>query len=237
MNDTQKNIYIGEGVKFSTQQNAAPVKWAESKCRPAYNYKKQDPDPVMYYYYAFEDLGATNDFDFNDVVIRVSAPINGTSTVQLMCAGGTMSTKVTYGETILCKEVHAAFGVDNIKDMINTGAGPEKTFPFTLGTINPPANADMSRLPFGITCQGNEGQVVRVENSVENHGKAPLLIVVNGYPSGDNAGKWFWPREFINIVNPYEQFGAWGANVTLNANWYLNYKEKDKKGNLILYKW
>jgi hypothetical protein len=191
----------------------------------------------MYYYYAFEDLGATNDFDFNDVVIRVSAPINGTSTVQLMCAGGTMSTKVTYGETILCKEVHAAFGVDNIKDMINTGAGPEKTFPFTLGTINPPANADMSRLPFGITCQGNDGQVFRVERSVAGHGKAPLVIVVNGYPSGDNAGKWFWSREFINIVNPYEQFGAWGANVQSNANWYLNYKEKDKKGNLILYKW
>jgi hypothetical protein len=147
-----------------------------------------------------------------------------------------MSTKVTYGETILCDEVHAAFGVDNIKDMINTGAGPEKTF-VTLGTINPPANTDMSRLPFGITCQGNEGQVIRVENSVENHGKAPLLIVVNGYPKGEDAGKWFWPREYINIVNPYEQFGAWGANVQSNANWYLNYKEKDKDGKLILYKW
>ena len=235
-----KNNYVAEGeVTFTTKQFTAPVpdSWkTPTTCRPAYIPENPDPDPVMYYYYAFEDLGTTNDFDFNDVVIRVSAPINGTSTVQLMCAGGTMSTKVTYGETILCKEVHAALGVDNIKDMINTGAGPEKTF-FNLGTINPPANADMSRLPFGITCQGNEGQVVRVENSVENHGKAPLLIVVNGYPSGDNAGKWFWPREFINIVNPYEQFGAWGANVTLNANWYLNYKEKDKKGNLILYKW
>ena len=237
MNDTQKNIYIGEGVVFSTQQNAAPVNWAESKCRPAYNYKKPDPDPVMYYYYAFEDLGTTNDFDFNDVVIRVSAPNNGTSTVQLMCAGGTMSTKVTYGERTLCNEVHAAFGVDNIKDMINTGAGSEKTFPVTLGTIeNLTADTDMSRLPFGITCQGNNGQVFRVENSVENHGKAPLVIVVNGYPSGDNAGKWFWSREYINIVNPYEQFGAWGANVQTNANWYLNYTER-KDGKLILYKW
>ena len=236
-----KNNYVTEGeVTFTTKQFTAPVpdSWkTPTTCRPAYVPQKTVNDQVMYYYYAFEDLGTTNDFDFNDVVIRVSAPINGTSTVQLMCAGGTMSTKVTYGETILCKEVHAAFGVDNIKDMINTGAGPEKTFPVTLGTIDLPANAVMYRLPFGITCQGNDGQVFRVENSVENHGKAPLLIVVNGYPSGDNAGKWFWSREFINIVNPYEQFGAWGANVQSNANWYLNYKEKDKDGKLILYKW
>lgn len=235
-----KNNYVTEGeVTFTRKQFNAqvPDSWkTPTTCRPAYVPQKTVNDQVMYYYYAFEDLGTTNDFDFNDVVIRVSAPINGTSTVQLMCAGGTMSTKVTYGETILCKEVHAAFGVDNIKDMINTGAGPEKTF-VTLGTINPPANTDMSRLPFGITCQGNEGQVIRVERSVANNVKAPLLIVVNGYPKGEDAGKWFWPREYINIVNPYEQFGAWGANVQSNANWYLNYKEKDKDGKLILYKW
>jgi len=234
-----KNNYVTEGeVTFTRKQFTAqvPDSWkTPTTCRPAYVPQKTVNDQVMYYYYAFEDLGTTNDFDFNDVVIRVSAPINGTSTVQLMCAGGTMSTKVTYGETILCKEVHAAFGVDNIKDMINTGAGPEKTF-VTLGTINPPANTDMSRLPFGITCQGNEGQVIRVERSVANNVKAPLLIVVNGYPEGEDAGKWFWPREYINIVNPYEQFGAWGANVQSNANWYWNYTER-KDGKVILYKW
>ena len=243
--DLNEKNHVAEGeVTFTTKQFTAqvPDSWkTPTTCRPAYIPKNPDPDPVMYYYYAFEDLGTTNDFDFNDVVIRVSAPNNGTSTVQLMCAGGTMSTKVTYGTgsnvRTLCDEVHAAFGISNIKTMINTGAGAEATFPVSLGTIeNLTADTDMSRLPFGITCQGNEGQVIRVENSVANHGKAPLVIVVNGYPSGDNAGKWFWSREYINIVNPYEQFGAWGANVKTNANWYLNYTER-KDGKVILYKW
>ena len=240
-----KNNYVAEGeVTFTTKQFTAPVpdSWkTPTTCRPAYIPENPDPDPVMYYYYAFEDLGTINDFDFNDVVIRVSAPNNGTSTVQLMCAGGTMSTKVTYGTgsnvRTLCDEVHAAFGISNIKTMINTGAGAEATFPVSLGTIeNLNAQTDMSRLPFGITCQGNEGQVIRVENSVANNGKAPLVIVVNGYPEGEDAGKWFWSREYINIVNPYEQFGAWGANIQSHPNWYWNYTER-KDGKVILYKW
>ncbi len=240
-----KKNYVAEGeVTFTKKQFTAPVpdSWkTATTCRPAYIPENPDPDPVMYYYYAFEDLGTINDFDFNDVVIRVSAPNNGTSTVQLMCAGGTMSTKVTYGTgsnvRTLCDEVHAAFGISNIKTMINTGAGAEATFPVSLGTIeNLTANTDMSRLPFGITCQGNEGQVIRVENSVANNGKAPLVIVVNGYPEGEDAGKWFWSREYINIVNPYEQFGAWGANVQSHPNWYWNYTER-KDGKVILYKW
>lgn len=173
-----------------------------------------------YIYYAFEDLGTTDDFDFNDVVIRVSTPnANGVATVELMAAGGTLPTVVTYGEKNLGSEVHQTFGVE-VATMVNTGA--EKKEFKTLGTIEGlSADTDMTKLPFGITVTGNGGQVTRVVNSVENNGKAPLMIVV----SGDENGKWFWATERTNITAAYAQFGEWGANAGTNTDWYKNYAD------------
>lgn len=228
-----KNNYMkGEKVKFTTEQFTAPVpdSWkTPTTCRPAYIPKDPEPNRVMYYYYAFEDLGTTNDFDFNDVVIRVSTPdAQGKSTVELMCAGGTMSTEVTYGTgsnvITLGSEVHEALRASSYKAMVNTGSGETKPFPVSLGTIEHlTAQTNMANLPFGIKCNGNNGQVIKVVKSVaDNKGKTPLVIVVNGYPSGDNAGKWFWPTERTNITTAYPGFGAWGANVKDNADWYKN---------------
>ena len=236
INDGQKNYKLTGGATLTKKQGTAPVKWEESTCRPAYNGNKVESDPVMYYYYAFEDLGTTDDFDFNDIVIRVSAPVNGKSTVTLMAAGGIYPAVVTYGTGAsirnIGEEVHAAFGVStgNTDEMVNTG-GKKKEF-VTLGTIdNLPSNADMSNLPIGITVTGNNGQVTRVERSVANNGKAPLVIAVSGYSSGENAGKWFWPLERTNISSAYTQFGEWGANASTNKDWYKNFTN-DK-----VYKW
>jgi hypothetical protein len=159
----------------------------------------------------------------------VSTPdAQGKSTVELMCAGGTMSTEVTYGTgsnvITLGSEVHEALRASSYKAMVNTGSGETKPFPVSLGTIEHlTAQTNMANLPFGIKCNGNNGQVIKVVKSVaDNKGKTPLVIVVNGYPSGDNAGKWFWPTERTNITTAYPGFGAWGANVENNKDWYKN---------------
>jgi len=176
-----------------------------------------------YVYYAFEDLGTSDDFDFNDVVIRVSTPdAQGNASVELMCAGGTMSTYVTYGTgnepPTLGSEVHTALGASSYKTMVNTG-GETKPFPVTLGKIEHlNAQTDMTNLPLGIKCEGNNGQVIKVVKSVADKGKTPLVIVV----SGDENGKWYWPTERTNITTAYPGFGAWGANVKDNADWYKN---------------
>ena len=221
-NQSQGTIYTTSDVVFTTKQGTAPVSWSESKCRPAYNAGSVDPDPVMYYYYAFEDLGTTDDFDFNDVILRLSAPVNGKSTVQLVAAGGTLPAQVTYGTgsnpTNIGNEVHQEFDVDT-KVMVNTGSGTVKDF-VNLGTIDVAAGADMANLPFGITVTGNDGSTVKVTRSVANNGKAPLVIVVNGYATGTHAGKWFWAKERANIAAAYSQFGAWGASVSTNTSWY-----------------
>lgn len=240
--ETHNPMYriLGNARIVDGQNNAPYTIPANGNCSDGYRTGGGSPapavEPTMYYYYAFEDLGTTDDFDFNDIVIRVSAPVNGKSTVTLMAAGGIYPAVVTYGTGSsmrnIGEEVHAAFGVStgNTDDMVNTG-GKKKEF-VTLGTIeNLSANADISQLPMGITVTGNNGQITRVECSVANKGKAPLMIAVSGYSSGENAGKWFWPLERTNISSAYTQFGEWGANASTNKDWYKYFT------NGKVYKW
>lgn len=221
-----KNNYVAEGnVIFTTEQYTAqvPASWAtETTCRPAYRPNKPKPDAVMHYYYAFEDLGAIGDFDFNDVVLRVSAPVSGVSSVDLMAAGGTLPVKVLYGDRTLSEEVHATFDVD-VKTMVNTNY-ETKDFA-SLGTVAIAADANMANLPFAIVVTDREtGASTKVTASVENAGETPLMIVVSGYSEGDDAGKWFWAKERTNISTAYSAFGAWGANASSNKDWYHSYK-------------
>ena len=184
--------------------------------------KKPDPTPSSnYVYYVFEVLGTTDDFDFNDVVLRVSARnAQGYCSVDLVAAGGTMSTTVKYDGTQLGSEVHTAFNAGSTKTMVNTDAtdGVSRSF-VNLGTINVAANADLTNLPLGISCQSG-GSVINVTRTgiSQNHGQAPLVIVV----SGNSAGKWFWAKERVNISTAYTSFGAWGANAASNTDWYKN---------------
>ena len=218
----QYPYYEQGSAKMFNGQNAATYTIKSGTCNPGYNDDGEavnpDPEPTMYYYYAFEDLGTIDDFDFNDVIVRVSAPVNGVSTVQLVAAGGTLETYVTYGTqenpTQLGGEVHATMGSNTTGTMINT-TGVDVTKFANIGTVNV-AGLDMSNLPFGIKVNGQNGEVNKVVRSVENHGKAPLVIVV----TGNEQGKWFWATERTNITVAYGQFGDWGANASTNLNWY-----------------
>ncbi len=214
---------VGNAKIINGQENAPYVITAEGNCNDGYQGSGGGGivEPTMYYYYAFEDLGTTDDFDFNDVIVRLSAPVNGKSSVEIVAAGGTLETYVTYGEgenpARLGAEVHAAMGANSTSTMINT-TNVDTTRFATLGTIQIAADADMTMLPIGIQVSGSNGNTVRVTRSVANIGKAPLVIVVNG----DENGKWFWPTERTNITVAYEDFGAWGFNIGDRPNWYKN---------------
>ena len=170
-----------------------------------------------YVYYAFEDLGTTDDFDFNDIVIRVSAPVDGRTAVEIVAAGGTLETYVTYNDVNLGAEVHAAMGVSHVRTMVNTTTVETSRFA-TLGTIQIDADADLTALPFGINAKGTNGEVVKVSRSVQDYGRVPMVIVV----SGNDEGKWFWTTERSNITVAYPEFGAWGASAGTNTDWYKN---------------
>lgn len=217
----------GDNVKMAKSQTDIDITIEPTDCNAGISGKSNliDEDgelnePTQYYYYAFEDLGTIGDFDFNDVVLRVSAPVNGTSKVEVVAAGGTLETKVFYGlgdnPIQLGGEVHAVMGASDYRTMLNTQSVDPSIFK-VLGTIPVSENTDMANLPLSIHVTGNGGETTKVTRSVENKGKAPLVIVVNGDPV---TGKWFWPTERTNITIAYEDFGAWGANVSSNADWY-----------------
>lgn len=217
----------GDNVKMAKSQTDIDITIEPTDCNAGisgeHNLIDEDGElnePTQYFYYAFEDLGTIGDFDFNDVVLRVSAPVNGQSKVEVVAAGGTMETKVFYGlgddPIQLGGEVHAVMGASDYRTMLNTQSVDPNLFK-VLGTIPVSENTDMANLPLSIHVTGNGGETTKVTRSVENKGKAPLVIVVNGDPV---TGKWFWPTERTNITIAYEDFGAWGANVSSNADWY-----------------
>ena len=61
-----------------------------------------------------------------------------------------------------------------------------------------------------------DGQEVEV--GAPEQGGTPFRVTV----TGNEQGKWFWPKERTNISDAYTQFGLWGANMDTNPDWYKN---------------
>ena len=86
-------------------------------CNP--DYDKEEPSttpPLAIFTYVFEDITTTTgDYDFNDVVLKVTAVNNGQVTIALAAAGATKELsagyKVNGRDNILWSSVHEALGV------------------------------------------------------------------------------------------------------------------------------
>ena len=160
-------------------------------------------------YFAFEDLGTSDDFDFNDVVVRVSTPdANRKSTVELCAIGGTLQQRVFCGNEQLGKEVHeyGVFG-DNTKNFVKMPLA-------VLETVTVPEGSTPADLDIKIRVIRQDGQEVEV--GAPEQGGTPFRVTV----TGDEQGKWFWAKERKNISDAYTLFGKWGANMESNPNWY-----------------
>jgi len=192
-----------------------------TECNPGYN-GGETPTPAaqQWYYYAFEDLGATDDIDFNDVVVRVSAPSGGKSTIELLAAGGTLETYVLVNDNDVFGEVHKAFGLE-LSDMINTRSVDQT---FQSATVNLSEGQDASNLDIKINVINN-GISTIVEAPLA--GAAPKMIRVMGRTSD---GKWFWPTERTNITDAYPNFAKWAASTSSNTDWY-----ETAKGSVVSY--
>ena len=166
-------------------------------------------------YYAFETPdGISRDYDYNDVVLRVTVPIdqgNGTfvSNVQVMCVGNTIKTNVLYNGEPFGDEVHSAIGAAANK----TANVSSITRVFAkLGEITfNDGNARIDQLPFSLRITDSDGKVIDLQT-----GETPLFLVVNG--SIDR--RWFWSTEGMNIGVAYPQFSYWASNMHTNLDWY-----------------
>ena len=162
-------------------------------------------------------MGSIGDFDFNDVVLRVSAPaIDGTGEIQLCAAGGTMPTTVYLGSQALGKdgktEVHALFGVST-KTMVNTENRNQKPY-VTIGTYS---GGNPALLELFVQVD-DKGRSYTISPTTYNSGETPLSITVSG---STKTGQWIWPYERQRIDRAYPDFSKWVADKNYNIDWTI----------------
>lgn len=173
-----------------------------------------DKDPIadtpQSWIVACEDLGSTDDFDFNDIVFSVSY-VNGATKAEVtpLAAGGTLAANIILNGTNL-GEIHAWLG-GKAGSMINTGAGA--TGAGASKTVTVDAGFAMSDNMGGFSIQViKEDGTTTVDVTAPGQGTAPQMICV--------PGGWAWPTERSNISVAYPQFGAWGSNYNSAVEWY-----------------
>ena len=186
---------------------------------------------------AFEDLGSTDDFDFNDAVIRVDYVTGtGEADVTLMAVGASFSLKLFYAVTggdltplFDGKELHDVMG--HLYKIINTnwpnplGNGPEgvDNVEFVTTKIRVPQDFYIGEdgAPFVLEVNGTKGQV-RI-HSYSQYGMAPQVLVVGEYynPNDCNSYYFRWPKERVNILNTYHNITNW-MNDPTDVSWLAN---------------
>ena len=167
-------------------------------------------------YYGFETIeGTLKDYDYNDVVLRVTVPVDrgdGTyvSDVQVMCVGNTIKTNVLYNGEPFGDEVHSVIGAQvtktaNVNSIITRVFAKLGEISFSSGKVR------IDQLRFSLKTVDGDGNIRTLET-----GDTPLYIVINGI----SDRRWFWPAEGINIGVAYPQFSLWASDMHTNLNWY-----------------
>lgn len=163
------------------------------------------PEPSSYVRRVMcEDLGDTDDFDFNDLVFDVSftkvAEGNYTANVTVRAVGGTLP---IYIGTDMTQELHAAMGVD-VKQPVNVGASngveTSQTVTRTIYGLSAP-NADL--VPICVVRDGNKATLLPSTRELKS--AAPTKICV------PTTVKWMKERMDIQN-NGYEKFGDYVGN-------------------------
>ena len=166
---------------------------------------------------AFENAGLDNDYDFNDVVLKVTPDTqNGKAEVKLLATGAQRKTEVYFNGTLL-GEVHELFGVST-DTFVNTTSNTATRKAITLNSIEWPKNTTMEaqRMNFSLKVYNDDGTVDREFSMKDllNDMKSPQALCV--------AGNWKWPKERIAVHVAYPLIGKWGVNFNNEEyyNWY-----------------
>ena len=168
---------------------------------------------------ACEDLGTTDDFDFNDVVFSVKYVAGETKAlVTPLAAGGTLPAKILYNGSAIGQEVHEWFSVDT-KTMVNTTN--RKSHVAMPIEITVPSDFTMTNNMGGFGIEVNEGKAIIL---APNAGAAPQMILVSD-------ANWSWPYERVRISDAYGLFAEWASSSTTNEDWYATPTGKTVDGD------
>jgi len=199
----------GEGVDASRQTCYYSY---QSSGAPAYN--------GMYYIFEFPSKQDVKDFDFNDLVLLVSAPYDNndgtfTSFVSVAAIGSEQSILLYYNGEQMGQEVHDLMNIERDK-LINVTT--IATMPRYIGEIKFTSVADITRLPFSLRIANSDGTNAQTMTQPTTTQQAPLFISV----SADAQGKWRWGREGSNIGLAFLKFGAWAHDQQSATDWYYS---------------
>lgn len=167
-----------------------------------------EPEQGEAWIIACEDLGSTDDYDFNDIVFSVSH-VGGstTATITPLAAGGTIPAYIYYNSENK-GEIHQLIKDGaNTSEMMNTTSkgNPGNSFNVTV-----PADFTMSENMggFSIMIQGNNAITI----TSPTNGTSPQMICM---PS-----TWAWPKERVGIEIAYPSFSKWSQNSQEYTDWY-----------------
>lgn len=161
---------------------------------------------------ACEDLGSTDDYDFNDIVFKVSHVAGqNVATVTPLAAGGIYESHILFNNVAL-GETHQMLGAKATEGnypMINTSS---ITATGTSQTVTVPTDFSLANSMggFGITVKTNDN-INAVIITAPDAGEAPQMFCV--------PGTWAWPTERTKIQEAYPNFADWNGNSS-NADWY-----------------
>lgn len=175
-----------------------------------------DPDPLPEpqsesWIIACEDLGNTDDIDFNDVVFSVSHTAGETTAkVTPLAAGGVLPSNIYYGGSNL-GEIHnlingAQPNANGQYPMLNTSS---KGTPGSAITINVPADYSVTNHGFTVKVKDQNESIVLESAEV---GTAPQMLVL--------PGEWAWPTERTPIGTAFPMFVDWSKAANTAIDWY-----------------
>lgn len=175
-----------------------------------------DPDPLPEpqsesWIIACEDLGNTDDIDFNDVVFSVSHTAGETTAkVTPLAAGGVLPSNIYYGGRNL-GEIHnlingAQPNANGQYSMLNTGS---KGTPGSAITITVPADYSVTNHGFTVKVKDQNESIVLESAQI---GTAPQMLVL--------PGEWAWPTERTPIGTAFPMFVDWSKAANTAIDWY-----------------
>lgn len=182
---------------------------------------------------ACEDLGSTDDYDFNDIVLEITkvdeieqTKENGKLVkeeykgsklvVKCLAAGGTLPATIYYDNNMI-GEAHAMLGESNTGKMINTTTITNTPIEYVIDkSIDQNWTLSENKDKFKIVVNSNDNMAALIEAPAD--GEAPQMIIV--------PGDWQWPTERAHIEEAYPDFKSWNSNASL-TDWN-NAKVADK---------
>lgn len=199
----------------------------DDKCNEPYGNGTPPTPPVeekQSWIMACEDLGGTNDYDFNDVVFSIShMPGEPTAIIKPLAAGGSLASILYYNDKPIQRnniesEIHHLLNFDGTNTsgsyyLLNTTRGHSEEYasnPVTITLTEQDRNASIETIAQNITVR-----VVKRGTEVKDDASTEIATIVHMPTAGAMPqillvpDTWIWPTERTCIKLAYPEFENW----------------------------